>query len=170
MQTIKRWAHAFIAGGGAILLAACSPQAAEQAASATSAPVAADTHPISGLPVIPVTITADNVTHIIRAEVAAEAQDQSRGLMFRTQMGPNEGMLFDYEDDPHVLGFWMRNTVIPLDLIFIDPQRRIINIAANAVPYSEERILAEGVAGAVLELNGGRAAELGLAPGDQLDW
>ena len=66
--------------------------------------------------------------------------------------------------------FWMKNTVLPLDLIFIGPDRRIINIAADAVPYSEDPIESEAPAGAVLELNAGRAAELGLSPGDRVEW
>lgn len=152
----------------AFALAACSPQTAE--ADRPAAPAAATTHPVSGLEVIPVTITTAQGTRTIHAEVARTPPEQARGLMFRTEMGPDEGMLFPYEDDPHVLGFWMRNTVLPLDIIFITPERRVLNIAANAVPYSEASLRSTGVAAAVLELNGGRAAALGIAPGDQLDW
>lgn len=155
----------------AALLIACSPQAADSAATAAGAPSAANLHPVSGLAVIPVTITrADGTSHVIQAEFAVSDAEKGRGLMFRTEMGADEGMLFDYEDAPGLLNFWMRNTVLPLDLVFIDPERRVLNIAANAKPYSEERIPAAGVAGAVLELNAGRAAKLGLAKGDQLDW
>lgn len=152
----------------ALCLAACSPQAAE--AERPSAPEASAVHRVSGLEVIDVTITTASGPRTFRAEVARTAQEQSRGLMFRTEMGPDEGMLFPYEDNPHVLGFWMRNTVLPLDLIFIAPDRRVLNIAANAVPYSEASIRSTGVAAAVLELNGGRAAELGIAPGDKVSW
>ncbi len=163
-----------IAGGAmAALLVACSPQAAESptATASAGAIAAARTHPVSGLEIIPVTITSvDGTSHVIAAEYAVEAPDQGRGLMFRAEMGADEGMLFDYEDSPHTLSFWMRNTVIPLDLVFIDTERRVLNIAANAQPYSEERIVSAGVAGAVLELNGGRAAELGIAPGDKIAW
>ena len=127
-------------------------------------------HGLSGLAVIPVTITSASGRHLIRAELAATPQQQARGLMFRTTMGADEGMLFPYEDDPHVLSFWMRNTVLPLDIIFIAPDRRVLNVAANAVPYSESQILAAGVAAAVLELNAGRAAQLGIAPGDKVEW
>jgi len=152
----------------AVLLAGCSPQAAE--ADRPAAPATQSVHAESGLAVIPVTITTARGNHTIRAEVARTPQEQARGLMFRTAMGADEGMLFPYEDDPHVLGFWMRNTVLPLDIIFIAPDRRVLNIAANAVPYSEASLRSTGVAAAVLELNGGRAAELGIAPGDQLTW
>ncbi len=152
----------------AFTLAACSPQTAE--ADRPAGPADATTHPVSGLEIIPVTITTTRGTRTIRAEVARTPQEQARGLMFRTEMGPDEGMLFPYEDDPHVLGFWMRNTVLPLDIIFITPDRRVLNIAANAVPYSEASLRSTGVAAAVLELNGGRAAALGIAPGDQVSW
>jgi len=78
-------------------------------------------------------------------------------------------MLFPY-DQPRVLSFWMRNTVIPLDLIFIDEQHRIINIAENATPYSEESILSAAPGVAVLELNGGRARALGIVAGNKVAW
>ncbi len=152
----------------ALAITACSPQAAEADRPAT--PAAPSVHAESGLEVIPVTITTARGPRHFRAEVAATPQQQARGLMFRTAMWPDEGMLFPYEDNPHILGFWMRNTVLSLDIIFISPDRRVLNIAANAVPYSETSLYSEGVAAAVLELNGGRAAALGIAPGDRVSW
>jgi len=89
--------------------------------------------------------------------------------MFRTHMGADEGMIFP-EDPPRRPIFWMRNTVIPLDIIFIGTDHRILNIAANAVPYDETQLPAAGMSSGVLELNGGRAAELGIAPGDKVTW
>lgn len=147
---------------------ACSPRAAESAAE-RAAPVPASVHPQSGLEVIPLTVTTGGRSHAFRVEVARSPQEQARGLMFRTAMGADEGMLFPY-DPPRVASFWMRNTVIPLDLIFIGPDHRVINVAANAVPYSEEPILSDAPAIAVLELNGGRAAELGIGPGATVRW
>ncbi len=151
----------------ALGMPACSPQAAEN--TPPSATTQASVHPVSGLEVIPLTITTLGDTHRFRVEVARSPQEQARGLMFRTEMGPDEGMLFPY-DQPRVLSFWMRNTVIPLDLIFIDAEHRIINIAENAVPYSEESILSDAPAVAVLELNGGRARELGIVAGNKVEW
>jgi len=155
----------------AILLAAplfaCSPQAAERAPVAVAQKEAV--HPVSGLKVIPLAITAEGGAHNFRVEVAESDQEQARGLMFRTEMGADEGMLFPY-DPPRVLSFWMKNTVIPLDLIFIGPDRRVINVAANATPYSEDQIWSDAPAIAVLELNGGRAAELGIGPGASVSW
>jgi uncharacterized membrane protein (UPF0127 family) len=150
-----------------LLVPACSPQAAENAPvpEATQAAV----HPVSGLEVIPLTVTAPGKTHSFRVEVARSPQEQARGLMFRTEMGPDEGMLFPY-DQPHVLSFWMRNTVLSLDLVFIDAEHRIINIAENATPYSEESIVSAAPGVAVLELNGGRTRELGIVAGNKVDW
>jgi len=148
-------------------LAACSPQAAERAQAATAQ--ASTVHPVSGLEVVPLTVTAGQGTHAFRVEMARTVQEQARGLMFRTEMGADEGMLFPY-DPPRVLSFWMKNTVIPLDLVFIGPDRRVINVVANATPYSEDQIWSEGPAIAVLELNGGRAEELGIGPGSVVSW
>lgn len=147
--------------------AGCSPSPGDPAAA-----VAADqpaTHPESGLPVIPLSVKSGDNVHRFRVEVASSRFEQAKGLMFRTAMGSDEGMLFPFSS-PREASFWMKNTVIPLDIIFIDAQHRIINIEANAVPYSEDHRESDGVAAAVLELNGGRAAELGIGPGDRVDW
>lgn len=149
------------------LLAACSPQSASSGAAATAAAPAA--HPTSGLPVIPLTVTAGGKVHRFRVEVARSDEEQMKGLMFRTAMGADEGMIFP-RDPPRQSAFWMKNTVIPLDIIYIGADRRILNIAANTVPYSEEPVPSEGAAAAVLELNGGRAAQLGIGPGDRVGW
>ena len=69
-----------------------------------------------------------------------------------------------------VASFWMKNTPLPLDIIFIGPDRKVINVAANTVPYSLAPVAAEGMTGAVLELNAGRAAELGIGPGTVVQW
>ncbi|TIX49852.1 DUF192 domain-containing protein [Alteraurantiacibacter aquimixticola] len=154
---------------GAAMLAACSTQAASEA---QTAPVLAESavHPESGLEVIPLTVTTQGgEEHSFRVEVAATAQEQQRGLMFRTAMGADEGMIFPFTQ-PRMASFWMRNTVIPLDIIFIGPDGRIVNIAADTTPYSEESVRSVDIAGAVLELNAGRSAELGIAAGDMVEW
>jgi uncharacterized membrane protein (UPF0127 family) len=151
----------------ALALGSCSPRAAESAAPAAEASPAV--HPESGLPVIPLTVTHAGKRHAFRVEVARTAAEQAKGLMFRTRMGADEGMIFPM-NPPRPASFWMRNTVIPLDIIFIGKDRRILNIAANAVPYSETPLPSAGEAIGVLELNGGRAAVLGIGPGDRVDW
>lgn len=148
-------------------LSACSPQQTAEATrtSTTSAAV----HPVSGLPVVPLTVSSGEKTHRFQVEMAATPTDQARGLMFRTEMKPNEGMIFP-RDQVGQASFWMKNTPLPLDIIFIGPDRKITNIAANTVPYSLQPVTSDGLASAVLELNAGRAAELGIEPGDRVQW
>jgi uncharacterized membrane protein (UPF0127 family) len=149
-----------------LALGACSSQAQHGTAMPTAA---AARHPVSNLPVIPLTVTHDGQAHAFRVELAKTSSEQAKGLMFRTAMGADEGMIFPM-DPPRDAAFWMKNTVIPLDIIFIGTDRRILNIAAHTVPYSETPVPSAGVAGAVLELNAGRAAELGIVPGDKVAW
>ena len=148
-------------------LAACSPMCAD--AGQKSAATAPGRHPVSGLEIVPLTIVSANARHAFRVEVARTGAEQEKGLMFRTAMGADEGMIFPMEPARQA-SFWMKNTVIALDLVFIGPDRRIESIAANAVPYSLSPIGSKGSVSAVLELNGGRAAQLGLAPGDKVEW
>ena len=149
-----------------LVLPACSPQAAEQAPPAAEQ---ASVHPVSGLEVIPLATTSLGKTHRFRVEVARTPQQQAQGLMFRTAMDPDEGMLFPY-DQPRTLSFWMKNTVLSLDLLFIGEDRRVINVAPRATPYSEQSIVSDAPGIAVLELNGGRAAELGIVAGAKVEW
>ena len=118
---------------------------------------------------IPVTVRSGDGVHRFRAEVAASPEAQNRGLMFRTELGPDEGMIFP-SDPPQARSFWMKNTPLPLDIIFIGTDGRILNIAAMTTPYSLDSVVSAGVASAVLELNGGRAEELGIEAGDQVEW
>lgn len=150
-----------------ILLAAgaCSPTTGGAAPSQAAPSV----HPVSGLEVIPLTVISGKTRHAFKVELAISPRDQQKGMMFRTEMGANEGMLFPM-NPPRRASFWMRNTYIPLDLIFVGMDGRIVNIAVNAIPYDESKLLSHGPVKAVLELNGGRAAELGIKPGDQVEW
>jgi uncharacterized membrane protein (UPF0127 family) len=144
-----------------------TPATAGQPAQATAGQPAM--HLISGLPVIDLTVTHGHQRHHFRVEVARTAAEQEKGLMFRTAMAPDEGMIFPMpQDQPS--SFWMKNTVIPLDIIFIGVDGRISNIAANAVPYDETPLPSKGPVSGVLELNGGRAAQLGIGPGDAVKW
>jgi uncharacterized protein len=151
-----------------LALAACSPKAAD-GATRTAATATPAVHPESGLPVVPLTVVHAGQRHVFRVEVARTDAEQEKGLMFRTAMGVDEGMIFPMTP-PREAAFWMKNTVIPLDIIFIGADHRILNIAANAVPYSETPLPAAGKVSGVLELNGGRAAALGIGPGDRVDW
>ena len=163
-------ALAAFAGGAALV--ACSPQTQAGAASepTESAPApAASVHPVSGLAVIPLTVTSDDERIAFSVEVADTPEAQARGLMFRTELGDNEGMIFPY-DGTRAQSFWMKNTPLPLDIIYIGPDRRISNIAAETEPYSLDPVYSVGPVLGVLELRGGRAAELGIEPGDLVEW
>ncbi|MXP13176.1 DUF192 domain-containing protein [Altererythrobacter confluentis] len=149
------------------LCAACSPQPAAEAAPAVTKPAAV--HPVSGLKIVPLTVTNGKKRHSFRVEVAASQMEQARGLMFRTQLGPDEGMIFP-RDGYSQASFWMKNTPLSLDIIFVGTDGRISNIAANTVPYSLQSVSSEGMASLVLELRGGRAAELGIVAGDKVEW
>ncbi len=163
-------ALAAFAGGAALV--ACSPQTQAGAASepTESAPApAASVHPVSGLAVIPLTVTSGDERIAFSVEVADTPEAQARGLMFRTDLGDNEGMIFPY-DGTRAQSFWMKNTPLPLDIIYIGPDRRISNIAAETEPYSLDPVYSVGPVLGVLELRGGRAAELGIEPGDLVEW
>jgi uncharacterized membrane protein (UPF0127 family) len=153
----------------AVALASCSLLPAGEGEARAEKPALAPRHPVSGLPVVPLTIAANGKTLRLRVEVARTGAEQAQGLMFRTAMAADEGMIFPMEP-PRQASFWMKNTVIPLDLVFIDGNGRIESIAANAVPYSLDPINSRGTVAAVLEINGGRASQLGLAPGDRVAW
>ena len=103
----------------------------------------------------------------ITVEIAATPQEQAKGLMFRTEIAPNKGMLFPFPT-PKQASFWMKNTYIPLDIIFVQSDGVVESIAANAEPTSLKPVLSKGKVGYVLELGGGRAVELGLKPGDTM--
>lgn len=162
------------AGCVMLMLAACSPQNVAQATSnadpiAITVTAAPTVHPVSGLKIIPLTVYAGKEKIGFAVEVAASPQEQARGLMFRTELNDFAGMIFPYRS-PQMLGFWMKNTPLPLDIIFIDEDRRIINIAAQTTPYSLDSVYSTGPAMAVLEIAGGRAAQLGIKPGDRVEW
>lgn len=154
------------------LAVACSPQPAAEAAPAktasTPAAESSKRHAESGLAVIPLSVTTASGTHRFRVEVAATPAQQQKGMMFRTSMAPDEGMIFP-NAVPQVRSFWMKNTVIPLDIIYIGPDRKILNIVTGE-PYSLESLPSVGPVINVLEIAGGRAAELGIKPGDAVAW
>lgn len=124
----------------------------------------------AGLSVVPLEIrTASGKTHSFNVEVARTESEQARGLMFRDSLAPDSGMIFPM-DPPRPASFWMKNTVIPLDMIFVRPDGAIARIAAETVPHSLDPVESGEPVSAVLELAGGRAAELGIAEGDKVSW
>ncbi|WP_348770620.1 DUF192 domain-containing protein [Azospirillum sp. TSO35-2] len=100
-------------------------------------------------------------------ELALTPAQQAQGLMFRQSMAADAGMLFIY-DRVQPASFWMKNTLIPLDMIFIAADGRIVNIHERAVPESLDGVNSDGPVKAILELNGGMTARLGIHPGDRV--
>jgi len=125
---------------------------------------------VAGLEQAPLSITtAAGKTHHFTVEVARTAEEQAQGLMNRQSLGPDRGMIFPM-DPPRDASFWMKNTLIPLDLIFVRADGTIARIEENAVPLSLEPIMSMEPVAAVLELAGGRSAELGIRAGDRVNW
>ena len=117
------------------------------------------------LSAVPLTITGNRVARF-RTEVARTSQQQEKGLMFRTRLGPAEAMIFPMRP-PRFASFWMKNTLIPLDIIFIRPDGTIHRIA-NARALDLSPVESYEPVAAVLEIAGGRAAQLGLKEGDRV--
>ena len=117
---------------------------------------------------MPLTITSSTGVHRFTVEVARTAEQQRVGMMFRTSVAPDRGMLFPY-GHPQNVAFWMKNTLIALDIIFIRADGTIARIS-TAVPHSETPVPSGEPIVAVLEIAAGRAAELGMRPGDRVEW
>jgi hypothetical protein len=111
--------------------------------------------------------TADGRILDFEVELALTAEQRAQGLMFRRDLPDMGGMLFVYDKDWDI-SMWMKNTVIPLDMLFIKRDGRIVAIAERAVPFSLETISSGQPASGVLEINGGAAARLGIHPGDRV--
>lgn len=115
----------------------------------------------------PLTIESANGVHAFTVEIADEPEEITTGLMNRESMDADAGMLFDF-GQPREAAMWMKNTLIPLDMLFMDPQGKVIAIARETVPGSLRTVSPGVPVKSVLELNGGRAAELGIEPGDEV--
>jgi uncharacterized membrane protein (UPF0127 family) len=100
-------------------------------------------------------------------ELATNDTERARGLMYRKQLGPYEGMLFDFYQEMPV-SFWMKNTLIPLDMVFIAADGTVKHVHANAVPLTTDPVPSRFPVRAVLEINCGSAALLGIKPGDKV--
>ena len=115
-----------------------------------------------------VVIVTKSGRHKFDVEVAENEAQRERGLMYRREMAPDAGMLFDYEV-PQRTAMWMKNTILPLDMLFIDRDGRIINIVERAVPGSLTIIPSRGKILGVLELNAGTVDRLGIKKGDVVE-
>ncbi|AMO70788.1 DUF192 domain-containing protein [Sphingorhabdus sp. M41] len=123
----------------------------------------------AGLNQVALSIRTTDATHAFIVEVAESGAQQAQGLMFRTRLAPDKGMIFPFTED-RVASFWMKNTVIPLDIIFIRRNGTIESIAADTIPYSLAPVRSNEPIATVLEIAAGRAAELGIKPGDTVAW
>lgn len=134
---------------------------------ALSAPVAAaesgGTFPRSTLEIA----TADGRRLAFSVELAQDNAQRGLGLMYRQKMAADAGMLFDFQTDQDV-AMWMKNTFIPLDMLFVRADGTIHRIVERTVPQSLETIWSQGKVRAVLEVNGGTVSRLGIRPGDTL--
>ena len=152
------WTAALRAAGIATLLmfGACAPPVA---------PADQEAGHLGPLPIEDLSIDTAHGPVRLHVEMATNDAEREQGLMYRRSMAADHGMLFDF-DPPQQVSFWMHNTFLPLDIIFIGPDGRILNIADHATPFSDANIPSAGPARGVLELNAGRAQALGILPGD----
>jgi len=114
-----------------------------------------------------VEIASKSGVHVFSVEIADNDAERARGLMYRKEMPEGQGMLFDFHREQEV-SFWMQNTYIPLDMVFIRADGRILRIAENTEPLSTKLIPSGGPVRAVLEVIGGTTRKLGIAPGDRV--
>lgn len=145
-----------------LLVSACSNESpANEAAPATPDAAKSAT--------VPLVVTSDGKTHRFDVEVAATPKEQEQGLMFRKELPADGGMIFPMTP-ARTASFWMKNTVIPLDILFVRSDGTIAFVAPNTKPYSREPVSAGVPVAGVLELRGGRAAELGIEAEDKVAW
>lgn len=112
--------------------------------------------------------TAGGERHGFQVELARTSSERAQGLMYRRSLDENAGMLFIYPRAQHI-SMWMKNTFIPLDMIFIDESGKIIRIAERTIPHSTQSIPSGGRAKAVLEINAGMSDRLGISEGDRVN-
>jgi hypothetical protein len=111
--------------------------------------------------------TADGTERALDVELAVSREQQAQGLMYRQSLAADAGMLFIYRPARPV-SMWMKNTLIPLDMLFIAEDGEIVKTVERTVPFSLTTISSDGRVRAVLEINGGMINRLGIRPGDRL--
>lgn len=115
----------------------------------------------------PLEIVTKNGVHVFSVEMATTEEERQTGLMYRKELPDGKGMLFDFSPEQQI-SMWMKNTYIPLDMIFIRADGRILRIAENTEPHSTKIISSGGLAKGVLEVIAGTAQKYGIAPGDRV--
>lgn len=137
------------------------------AACADVLPAPDDTPPPVEFRTTPLILETANGTHAFTVEVAETPEQRARGLMFREVMSGDAGMIFDYQRDLEI-SMWMKNTILPLDMVFISADGTVFSVKKGAEPYSLAHISSGGKVRAVLEINAGVADMLQIAPGDRV--
>lgn len=168
-MTDRTYLHRALAGLALLFLIGCTVPATSKSVAGGCAAGADQGQSAAGLARITLCITSGAKTRLFTVEVAGSSMEQAKGMMFRTELADNAGMIFPFPQ-PRPASFWMKNTVIPLDIIFVRPNGTIESIAENTVPYSTMPVVSGEPVGAVLELRGGLTAELGIAAGDKVVW
>lgn len=136
---------------------------------------AAETGPAAVQAARKIDVTVESATgpHVFHVEVARTSAEQERGLMFRTNLPQDGGMIFTpypAEGEPREASFWMKNTPTALDILFIRADGTIARIGENAVPFSEDNVKSGEPVAAVLEIHAGVSAKLGIKAGDKVHW
>jgi uncharacterized protein len=164
------WRSGILVALALALLAGCTVPANGDSKMAGGCVAGADKGQSSaGLKQVMLCVKSAAKTHRFTTEIAGTSMEQAKGMMFRTEMPDDTAMIFPFPE-PKPASFWMKNTVIPLDIIFVRPNGSIESIAENAVPYSTDPVVSGEPVGAVLEIRGGLAAELGIQAGDMVIW
>ena len=137
-------------------------------------PIACSTGPLGtsaaqAAELLPLTIKTAKGVRKFRVEIARTSEEQARGLMFRESLPVDGGMIFPLIP-PRYASFWMKNTLIPLDMIFIRSDGTIERIEPETVPQTLEPVSSGEPVAAVLEIDGGMAAKLGITEGDKVSW
>ena len=130
--------------------------------------LAGDSAPsLEGLPRSELQVVTASGVHTFQVWIAADDQSRERGLMYVRELPPGQGMLFLF-GRPRYVSFWMKNTYLSLDMAFIGADGRVVNVAREVAPLSEDPVASAAPVSAVLELVAGTAARIGLAPGDRV--
>jgi uncharacterized protein len=162
VRGVKRWIAlglVWLASTGALVaLPACKSDGQKAAPASAPANTAAQ-----------VTIETADRKIVFRVEVALTPEEHARGLMYRTRLATDAGMIFIF-DEAQIQRFWMKNTLIPLDMVFIGADRRIVGVVENAAPETEDERKVGAPSQYVLEIGGGLAAQLGIRAGQPVDF
>jgi len=162
-RAIRRTLIAAAVASAASGTAVAAPAAVSSRACETGAAGQAELKPLQ-----PLALNTSRGRFDFQVETASTPRTREVGMMCRRSLAPDRGMLFDFRGPTDNVAFWMRNTLIPLDIVYIRPDGRVLSIARNARPLDETPLPAGGRIRAVLELAGGRAAQIGLLPGDKV--